>query len=101
MFEYDENGIEKPKFKVGELVRASSCLNRSCYTKWDPSSDYRPWGKVRINGQRRVAWRHNDVGIVTRVEKPTSCQNYYVEVHFVQSGDRVILTQRELKWAAK
>lgn len=99
MIEYDENGVEKPKFKVGDLVRASSHLNLSVATRWDGDSP--PWYKVRTSGTKRVAWKHRDVGIVTRVDKPKYSQFVYVEVHFIQTGDRIIVKQRELKWAKK
>lgn len=97
---YDENGVEKQKFKVGELVRASSCLNRSGRTKWD-NEDYPPYGEFWITGHYRFAWQHKDIGIVTRIHKPIAYQNYWVQVHFIQTNIKIILKQRELKWAAK
>lgn len=101
MSEYNEKGAEKQKFKVGDLVRGSSCLNCSYYSIWTEEELHRPYGRKRVTGNKRWSWCNTDVGIITRIAKPGTCQNYYVEVRFLQSGDTVILTQRQLKWARK
>lgn len=88
----------KTKFKLGDLVRTSSCLAYTAYTIWE-GAPHRPYYQKDINYDLRLKLTNTDIGIISLVGLPyLSASNYY-KVHFLQSNVTMILPERQLKWA--
>jgi len=89
---------DKAKFKLGDLVRASSCLAYTAYTIWR-GTPHRPYYQMNIKHDLRLKLTNTDIGIVSLVGRPyLSASNYY-KVHFLQSNITMILPERQLKRA--
>lgn len=87
------------KFKVGDLVRGSSCLTKGACTEW---TDYRnsphPTKYKSFGESIHHKLKNEDIGIVVKVARSWLSQIEY-EVKFIQTGITIIVPDRCLKWA--